>query len=137
MMAIEFVIKDADGNVELDLTKRIGIIEGTQNYPINLGKQGMVLKKLGPSTGGSKYWAYAAMPNIQGRRYNNTSYKPMMYPIVSVMVMTKAEMNASTSSVYKNIATQMDANFYYLIILDERETNTSYDGPINVHYGSY
>ena len=136
-MAIEFVIKDANGNVELDLTKRIGVIEGTQNYPINSGKQGMVLKKLGSSIGGSKYWAYAEMPNIQGRRYSNTPYRPMMYPIVSVLVMTKAEMNASSSTIYKNIASQMEDNFYYLIILDERETNTSYDGPINIHYGSY
>lgn len=136
-MAIEFVIKDANGNVELDLTKRIGVIEGTQNYPINSGKQGMVLKKLGSSIGGSKYWAYAEMPNIQGRRYSNAPYRPMMYPIVSVLVMTKAEMNASSSTIYKNIASQMEDNFYYLIILDERETNTSYDGPINIHYGSY
>ena len=136
-MAIEFVIKDANGNVELDLTKRIGIIEGTQNYPINAGKQGMVLKKLGPSTGGSKYWAYAEMPNIQGRRYSNFPYRPMMYPIVSVLVMTKAEMNASPSAIYKNIAAQMEDNHFYLIILDERESNTSYDGPINIHYGSY
>ncbi len=136
-MAIEFVIKDAYGVVELDLTKRIGIIEGTHTYPINSGKQGVVIKKLGPSTGGSKYWAYAEMPNIKGRRYSHYPMKPMMYPIVSVLVMTKDEMNASSSTIYKNIAAQMDANFYYLIIIDERESNTSYDGPINIHYGSY
>lgn len=136
-MGIEFVIKDANGKVELDLTSRIGAVEGTQVYPIQNGKQGTILKQLGPSNIGIRYWAYPEMPNMKGRRYNSGPYNNMMYPLLSVLVVTQADMLASPSSIYKNLGNQMIPNYYYLVVIDEREAATNYDASLTIHYGRY
>ena len=135
-MAVEFIIKNADGSVNIDLSKRIAVLTDSFSYPINNGRQPEIITKLGPMDN-RRYWAYVEVPNVMGARYDRFVKKPIMYPVMSVLVTDKVSLSKSPSNIYKAAAATMDAGYYYLYIRDESEPYTSYDSSVVINVGTY
>ena len=138
-MAIQFIVKDANGSIEIDLSNRNAIMADVFSVNLQNGPQPVLVMKLGVSTGVTRYWAFIEPPDLMGKRYSasSTPAKKMIYPTVTAMAVTKEELSISSSSAYQNIASQMVSGFYYLVVIDERLTGLTYDKPVNITVGTY
>lgn len=132
-MATEFSIKDASGEVILDLSKRITYFNRVDLTIIPTGgKMPTKVIDLGSSDEKDKIWFYVDLDGL------GLSGKKVIAPVISLVFGTKEDIMASSIQETKEAIKNYPSGRTYLLLVDSRGGyNVSFEKPIRVVIGRY
>lgn len=138
-MAAQFIIRDANGVVVLDLSYRITrltIDYSRTTNPSSVPQPELI--KVGSKADRASIWFLTRFSKTA--RYNNQNIEGGCFPSFAVYLIDKAELLASDfSSGFKDpIASRMDDVSLYLMVVDTRESAaTGYQNSVTIDVGRY